>query len=855
MATLTVNSHGEDALNASLDRSPLQLRTTSPQREIDEGPQQMREREQIRMVTIGKKERFLNDDSEDENSDCELDGVATEVGIPAGDIENFILDEDDAPDLASEDDFDSSSSRHSKLHPVSSNQRLLDDSQRSAITRKSSSGLLGSFTSQIENYYDDGLLSSEEVSNFRSTHSYNSPENTPPQVHRPIVSNEKEDELDTALPVASSKGLLETLMGASDRKASTESNGSHSQRSATTRGGFSLHKRTATTSTLNSDSTSSPTGMVPTSPQQENSGLESFGQFSLGQPLKSHIYHVDSMSSIGQHTPLLSPVAENSPPKHMCLSLYEAEDEKSSVSSTEHSKPAKELTEKKGGSITQGYEDQQIFSTDGITVLPEDLRSSLRSSVSSSDLQGSFKFGHKRTDSPVHQGPKMYSAVFGSLEHGSFLPQYQASFQKKWIAAPYPPGLPGVLDASHQVLQPLNVLYFPIQPVLPLHLNQDVGNRVEKSSDSLASSSSTALSVASGEIVQKQALLTSASSSFAQNDNSKQTAAQSSIRVPSVLRSSSNRDDSTRKTSNCVKMDPNSTIIQAPPQDDPGEMFRPSSDAYTPRLKKAPTYKRPATRNSVGSTDMGTLSRPNFRDALRRVSMILQQHITKIERRFDKAQSISDSGLFLPAMRDCFHEDNFVIPTYKCTMVRIPTAPTAGVICVKKRIPLKYKIPTEEEIYEFGHQLFKTVQLSSECSIVCLIYIERLMEIAKVPLLGTTWRPIFMAGLLMASKVWQDLSSWNIEFASVYPQYSLEAINKLELLFLKNVKWDLYISSSLYAKYYFALRSILEKQDFRNRYNRMVGAAGHVDASQAMKIQKRTEMVKEEALMQLSKSM
>merc|ERR1711957_632329 len=102
------------------------------------------------------------------------------------------------------------------------------------------------------------------------------------------------------------------------------------------------------------------------------------------------------------------------------------------------------------------------------------------------------------------------------------------------------------------------------------------------------------------------------------------------------------------------------------------------------------------------------------------------------------------------------------------------------------------------------------------------------MEVAKVPLVAQTWRPVFMCGLLLASKVWQDLSSWNIEFASVYPQFSLDAINKLELLFLKHMKWDLYISSSLYAKYYFALRSLLEKSGFRDKYNRMVGGPGGV---------------------------
>jgi hypothetical protein len=61
--------------------------------------------------------------------------------------------------------------------------------------------------------------------------------------------------------------------------------------------------------------------------------------------------------------------------------------------------------------------------------------------------------------------------------------------------------------------------------------------------------------------------------------------------------------------------------------------------------------------------------------------------------------------------------------------------------------------------------------------------------------------------------------------------------------------------NSLYAKYYFALRSLVEKRDFRQRYNRMVGGVGNVDVSEALKIQKRTELIKEEALSQLSRSM
>jgi len=63
------------------------------------------------------------------------------------------------------------------------------------------------------------------------------------------------------------------------------------------------------------------------------------------------------------------------------------------------------------------------------------------------------------------------------------------------------------------------------------------------------------------------------------------------------------------------------------------------------------------------------------------------------------------------------------------------------------------------------------------------------------------------------------------------------------------------LSVSCYAKYYFALRSLVEKQDFRQRYNRMVGVDVKVGLEDGLMVQERTERVKEKALLQLSRSM
>ena len=174
----------------------------------------------------------------------------------------------------------------------------------------------------------------------------------------------------------------------------------------------------------------------------------------------------------------------------------------------------------------------------------------------------------------------------------------------------------------------------------------------------------------------------------------------------------------------------------------PVEMFRPSCDAYTPRIeKKQIKYKAAEQRTPVQTmaSPMGTLQRPNFRDALRRVAMIIHQHIVKIERRVERTgMDDNKQALFRTSMKDAFSEENFCTPTYKCTMVRIPMA-RPGMIFGLRKMKMKPEIPSEKEIYEFAHQLFQSVQLSSECSIVCLIYVERLMEVAKVPLLACTW--------------------------------------------------------------------------------------------------------------------
>lgn len=270
--------------------------------------------------------------------------------------------------------------------------------------------------------------------------------------------------------------------------------------------------------------------------------------------------------------------------------------------------------------------------------------------------------------------------------------------------------------------------------------------------------------------------------------------------------------------------------------------FNPSHVTCTPSLESV-IYKDPTERAPVVAP-ASSLVKPNYEDLLRRVAVVIHKHISICEKRFrESTPDSSETGLFHVSMMEAFSEDNFISPMYVYHFTRANPTTKIGFNLGMRKLQSTYDVPTLSEVHTFLSTLFGGAQLSAECSIVCLIYVERLMELAHVPLMSKTWRPCVMCGLLLASKVWQDLSSWNSEIAQIYPQFTLQNINRLERTFCHHIKWDLYISSSLYAKYYFALRSLTEKTDFRRNYNSMV-----LEAPGADQVAIRSENVKETML-------
>ncbi|KAJ0399612.1 hypothetical protein ATCC90586_009035 [Pythium insidiosum] len=119
-------------------------------------------------------------------------------------------------------------------------------------------------------------------------------------------------------------------------------------------------------------------------------------------------------------------------------------------------------------------------------------------------------------------------------------------------------------------------------------------------------------------------------------------------------------------------------------------------------------------------------------------------------------------------------------------------------------------MPSLKEIGAFIKHVFSRAQMESECIIMSLIYVERLLKatMGSLQLRPGNWRSILFCSMVMASKVWDDLSMCNADFSKIWPELSLREINDLELTYLSAVEYNVRVSAVSYAKYYFHLRSM-----------------------------------------------
>jgi hypothetical protein len=122
-------------------------------------------------------------------------------------------------------------------------------------------------------------------------------------------------------------------------------------------------------------------------------------------------------------------------------------------------------------------------------------------------------------------------------------------------------------------------------------------------------------------------------------------------------------------------------------------------------------------------------------------------------------------------------------------------------------------VPGKWDIYNFLRDVMLGFRLQPEVSVVTLFYLDRFSEKSGVAMTPDNWQRLTIAAMMLASKVWDDESFENAEFAQLCPLYTIDEINTFERVFLKSVGYCMACKGSEYAKTYFTLRTLGAKDN------------------------------------------
>jgi hypothetical protein len=211
-------------------------------------------------------------------------------------------------------------------------------------------------------------------------------------------------------------------------------------------------------------------------------------------------------------------------------------------------------------------------------------------------------------------------------------------------------------------------------------------------------------------------------------------------------------------------------------------------------------------RNTGGTIYVkSTMENPDIKATIKCVCAVYRAHIVSASLRKNQRSpvSVTTANVNLDIFRDDYET---------------PSQRNTGVL--NKNTMTESSIPSVDEIEQFYLDFFERSQMEQDTIIMSLIYAERLIKVTNGVLTPATsnWRSLLFSTMVLSSKVWDDLSMFNLDFSNVsrlcksgLNSFSLQRTNALELAVLTSLNFDVKVLASEYAKYYFLIRTMLSR--------------------------------------------
>jgi hypothetical protein len=65
------------------------------------------------------------------------------------------------------------------------------------------------------------------------------------------------------------------------------------------------------------------------------------------------------------------------------------------------------------------------------------------------------------------------------------------------------------------------------------------------------------------------------------------------------------------------------------------------------------------------------------------------------------------------------------------------------------------KVPTFDLVFDFLNSIYRAERLAPECLVMCLAYIDRMLQSTPIRMHASNWRRLILSSLILASKVWE----------------------------------------------------------------------------------------------------